>query len=97
MWQKCSICNGSGKEDPISDCRVCNGERIISELTGLPPVKPKKVNIDDLEKKNFNYLVGQIPAAVFINPNSYCTCSVPFLSGVYNVERICGNCLRLIK
>ena len=41
MWQKCPICNGTGKDPQYLDkyCTVCQGARIISELTGLPPVK----------------------------------------------------------
>lgn len=47
MWQKCPICLGTGKINSFSstvfqlDCEVCNGKKIISELTGLPP-GPKK-------------------------------------------------------
>jgi DnaJ-class molecular chaperone len=43
MWQKCPICNGTGKvSEPLSNntsttCTVCQGKKIISELTGLPP------------------------------------------------------------
>lgn len=43
MWQKCPICNGTGRvSDYVSSststiCRTCNGHKIISELTGLPP------------------------------------------------------------
>ena len=43
MWQKCPICNGTGKIHNTSllasfdVCSTCNGTKIISELTGLPP------------------------------------------------------------
>lgn len=46
MWQKCPVCNGTGKDPnpgtfntaaPV--CTVCNGEKIISQLTGKPPAK----------------------------------------------------------
>lgn len=51
MWQKCPICNGTGKIEVYNlspnltsvstlnhtICPVCNGQRIISELNGLPP------------------------------------------------------------
>lgn len=44
MWQKCPICNGVGgvfsRMLQINEaCSTCNGTKIISELTGLPPVK----------------------------------------------------------
>lgn len=42
-WQRCPICEGTGiyqgqgtfSEIPV--CPTCNGKRIISTLTGLPP------------------------------------------------------------
>lgn len=42
MWQKCPICNGTGKEFQViktnlKNCTTCNGTKIISELNGLPP------------------------------------------------------------
>jgi DnaJ-class molecular chaperone len=41
MYQKCPICNGTGIAMTIqssnSVCHTCQGKRIISELTGLPP------------------------------------------------------------
>ena len=44
MWQICPICNGTGRvpQDGFTSacyqtCTVCNGYKIISELTGLPP------------------------------------------------------------
>ena len=42
MYQKCPICNGTGKDPSqfakvTSPCTVCKGAKIISELTGLPP------------------------------------------------------------
>ena len=43
MYQKCPICNGSGKSSsmevntPANNCHVCNGKGIISQITGLPP------------------------------------------------------------
>ena len=38
MWQKCPICNGTGNDPRFnSTCSTCNGTKIISELTGLPP------------------------------------------------------------
>jgi hypothetical protein len=39
MWQKCPVCNGSGFGSDYygSTCSTCQGARIISEITGLPP------------------------------------------------------------
>lgn len=57
MWQKCPICNGTGRtHNTISSssfdiCSTCNGTKIISELNGLPPnyeqnkIDSKKANI----------------------------------------------------
>ena len=44
MWQQCPNCKGSGTTFyPLSHstsavCTVCKGYKIISELTGLPPI-----------------------------------------------------------
>lgn len=43
MWQQCPQCKGSGLEpiigtySSIPKCSVCNGHKIINQLTGLPP------------------------------------------------------------
>jgi len=43
-WQKCPVCNGTGMNTSpgtfsgIQSCPTCNGHRIISEISGLPPV-----------------------------------------------------------
>lgn len=43
MWQKCPICDGSGNvlsgfgSLQTKICTVCDGKKIINELTGLPP------------------------------------------------------------
>ena len=54
-FQKCPICNGTGIE-PLSGtsantqakCLVCDGRRIISTKTGLPP---NRVSIEKAEKE----------------------------------------------
>jgi RecJ-like exonuclease len=57
MWQQCPICNGKGyTDDSLSStssvvCTVCKGEKIINQLTGLPPSNCKYV--DNNEEKNF--------------------------------------------
>jgi len=43
MWQKCPVCGGTGSAPtPLSTissvvCSTCNGTKIISKWTGLPP------------------------------------------------------------
>ena len=42
FWQKCPICDGKGTISLVSNfantpCSVCNGAKIISNLTGEPP------------------------------------------------------------
>jgi len=51
-FQKCPICNGTGNDPFIVTgsqiaypCPTCKGTRIISELTGIPPVLPEKHNL----------------------------------------------------
>ncbi len=42
MWQKCPVCEGSGKQiNMLKDdtCSVCEGKKIINGLTGKPPIK----------------------------------------------------------
>jgi DnaJ-class molecular chaperone len=49
MWQKCPVCNGSGKipfypeyfvvPQGYTTCNVCKGYGIISKETGLPPTR----------------------------------------------------------
>jgi hypothetical protein len=56
MWQKCPLCEGEGflrsniESIPFFKCSVCNGRKIISEITGLPPSLPQteiKINNED--------------------------------------------------
>lgn len=51
-YQKCPICNGTGENPFIVTgslssypCPTCKGVRIISEVTGLPPVIEEKHSI----------------------------------------------------
>lgn len=46
-WQKCPLCNGTGLDPNLGNfntvtpiCPTCNGQRIISEVNGLPPGIP---------------------------------------------------------
>ena len=52
MWQKCPVCDGTGKNYGYSsllsydsNCPTCNGHRIISELTGKPPAYEIKTGV----------------------------------------------------
>ena len=51
-WQKCPVCNGTGRELSVWDhngtpCTVCGGAKIISTVNGRPPaiVSQKQVDI----------------------------------------------------
>lgn len=47
MYQKCPLCEGSGKaKNQVSLCEVCKGERIIDTVTGLPPSKSDATKVD---------------------------------------------------
>lgn len=65
MWQKCPICNGFGKGYDIlsklnSDiCSTCNGTKIISELSGLPPNYVQKV--ENTSNKTINTVNSPYP------------------------------------
>lgn len=60
MWQKCPICNGTGRvpEDGFTSavyqtCTVCCGFKIINDITGLPPVTQNTFKkLDNIELKN---------------------------------------------
>jgi hypothetical protein len=45
-WQKCPICLGSGLSLSGLKCTVCNGQKIISEVTGLPPSPNREYAVD---------------------------------------------------
>jgi len=56
MYQKCPICNGTGTNIiPLSEmtvpCSVCNGAKIISDVTGLPPVRMNNLEPSEEEKR----------------------------------------------
>jgi hypothetical protein len=61
-YQKCPICNGSGNDPFILTgsmsyypCPTCKGTRIISELTGSPPIVEEKHNLfEPLKTSNQN-------------------------------------------
>ncbi len=57
MWQKCPNCEGSGKVFyPLSNsthavCTVCEGKKIINQLTGLPPKNIEFLTPDTIKDK----------------------------------------------
>jgi DnaJ-class molecular chaperone len=57
MWEVCPLCKGQGYEDIVIShegisqpvmkfCTVCNGRKIISTTTGLPPSGDKLIEPD---------------------------------------------------
>mgnify|MGYP000851725143 CR=1 FL=1 len=55
MYQVCPICKGTGKaghswpNSPV--CTTCNGWKIISSLTGMPPNYEKRTDMVLKEKE----------------------------------------------
>jgi len=64
MWQQCPQCKGSGVKPIIGTysnipvCTVCNGAKIINQLTGLPPnrspILDGAVSTKDYSQTNFS-------------------------------------------
>ncbi len=56
MYQKCPICNGTGKSynnmtiNTSSTCRTCNGKGIISKLTGNAPTWQGDMNMESQQE-----------------------------------------------
>lgn len=65
MWQQCPNCKGTGVDNntlefnKINVCSICEGKKIISELTGLPPMS--KI-LQNKEKRilRINTMIGEI-------------------------------------
>ena len=78
MWQTCPICDGSGTApNPISintteKCTLCNGHKIISALTGLPPKM-------EVSKISLNKITPDIPKVDFDKEEDFKTIVLPKL------------------
>lgn len=87
MWQNCPLCKGTGFDyspgtySNIPECPVCKGQRIISEVTGLPP--RKEVDIKNCAeelitpesiKKHFTKGDNKVPIYKGC-PNEQCFCT----------------------
>jgi hypothetical protein len=96
MWQKCSICNGTGLDPNCfiinnnpPKCPVCKGKRIINTLTGKPPID------DRVEKlpSNINEVTywGGLDKKYDINNKK------PILRGCKNEQCLCtGKCKEIV-
>ena len=57
MWQACPICKGTGLGfDFVTKCTVCAGKKIISELTGQPPVDKPGYDLTKTDTTNGNFI-----------------------------------------
>lgn len=96
MWEKCSICNGTGLDPNCfiinnnpPKCPVCKGKRIINSLTGKPPID------DRVEKlpSNINEVTfwGGLDKKYDINNKK------PILRGCKNEQCLCtGKCKEIV-
>ena len=94
MWEKYPICNGTGLDsNPIvfnnkpPKCPTCKGKRIISSLTGKPPID------DTIETSNINKVKyrGGLDKKYLINTKN------PILKGCRNKECFCtGECKKIV-
>lgn len=65
MWQKCPICEGSGKslQSVLSNsiggsCTTCAGTKIISTLSGLPPRIENIAQSEQLERERQKWITA---------------------------------------
>jgi hypothetical protein len=105
MYQKCPICNGSGRStqavlsnnsNSSEECPVCVGTRIISTLNGLPPKIEKTVDIkEELSKQA--WLMYTIPVSieygnlVIIDEETQCKCFGGNKNNFGGICNLCGN------
>lgn len=101
MWQNCPLCKGTGFDPTpgiysnIPECPICKGQRIISEITGLPP--RKQVDLDELQKKIDYTLVQETEESlkdfIFQQRDN----KVPVYKGCPNQQCFCtGACREII-
>lgn len=70
VWQDCPHCKGTGHEHQalmgtnsvFPKCTVCNGQKIISQITGSPPSEPseEKPTEGDVTKAYKEIELGEI-------------------------------------
>ena len=94
MWEKCSICNGTGLDPNCfiinnnpPKCPVCKGKRIINSLTGKPPID------DTIETSDINEVTywGGLDKKYDINNKK------PILRGCKNKQCFCtGKCKEIV-
>jgi RecJ-like exonuclease len=109
MWQKCPICDGTGKNYGYSsllsynpNCPTCNGQRIISELTGKPPAYEVKmgvttVNSDGSGYKKPSVSVTSIDKCVMCGKETIYLTNTPISLRVGYVEgagQLCSSCYK---
>lgn len=97
MWQNCPLCKGTGFDPTpgtysnIPECPICKGQRIISEITGLPPKKEKSQGLN-VSNINWKYQEQEIKNYVTEIKDK-----VPIYKGCPNQQCFCtGACREII-
>ena len=97
MFQKCPLCNGTGQDESWlihdgtkSECPTCKGKRIISSLTGKPPVD------DRVEKLPSN--INEVTFWGGLDKKHLMNTKNPILKGCRNKECFCtGECKKIVE
>jgi hypothetical protein len=71
MWQKCPLCTTKIQvEHSIQICTVCNGAKIISQLTGLPPNRSSILD-SAVSTKQSNFDNRDLSGTLDSNPKAF--------------------------